>query len=431
MQLAECLKTTTSAITPTCSPALISLLPQVQLPEFTAQVTLPTSLDSTVAPSDFVLAGEGGERFAVAAPTFLRPQGRVRDTQGHVSRELVDAVSCRGPGPSLEPTVKYADPYLVFLLASSRDRNISQLHSQIRLALTEDKPSSQSRDCTWKTPATCSSSCSLTSHLNSAPVEHFSPVRPVFTPSLFPVFSHSLVSNLSQTPKVETSQERSTSTPAEPMASLNSRSNSFESTTSGRPKSKHMKKSGSHSDIHRRLQNKQTCANKSTGTTPSTSNAMDCDDPGESVSSCRTSYLTLGETQVPMRETQVPMEIQNSDMFLTFQRWATKNYGDSGKTKTVTGNKYQRIVRILTGEEQFSAENSKFRFWVKAKGFRLSLDEGGLSSSVQERQLLVPSKHGVSSHGFVVVLCMCGEREWLEIQSSVKRYLVWWLEMMC
>ncbi|CAL1539609.1 unnamed protein product, partial [Lymnaea stagnalis] len=62
-------------------------------------------------------------------------------------------------------------------------------------------------------------------------------------------------------------------------------------------------------------------------------------------------------------------------MYQTFQGWAIKNYGDSGKTKTVTRNKYHRIVRILTGEEQFSAENSKFRFWVKAKGFRLSSDE--------------------------------------------------------
>lgn len=88
-----------------------------------------------------------------------------------------------------------------------------------------------------------------------------------------------------------------------------------------------------------------------------------------------------------------PANKQN--MFETFQAWANQNYGDSGrvllpiiyvacvidkgfwrkfltqfllhigKTKTVTRRKYLRIVRILTGEEVASSENSKFRFWVR------------------------------------------------------------------
>ncbi|XP_064605935.1 nucleolar protein 4-like [Liolophura sinensis] len=61
-------------------------------------------------------------------------------------------------------------------------------------------------------------------------------------------------------------------------------------------------------------------------------------------------------------------------MFQTFQSWALRNYGDSGKTKTVTRRKYERIIKILNGEEQSTAENSKFRFWVKAKGFRVGGD---------------------------------------------------------
>ena len=58
-------------------------------------------------------------------------------------------------------------------------------------------------------------------------------------------------------------------------------------------------------------------------------------------------------------------------LYDAYQTWAMKTYGDSAKTKTVTKKKYQRIVKILKGEESSSVENSKFRFWVKAKGFRL------------------------------------------------------------
>ncbi|ESO94449.1 hypothetical protein LOTGIDRAFT_161139 [Lottia gigantea] len=67
-------------------------------------------------------------------------------------------------------------------------------------------------------------------------------------------------------------------------------------------------------------------------------------------------------------------EADKLEMFETFQSWAIKNYGDSGKTKTVTRKKYDRITNILSGEEQSTSENSKFRFWVKAKGFRLSCE---------------------------------------------------------
>ena len=90
------------------------------------------------------------------------------------------------------------------------------------------------------------------------------------------------------------------------------------------------------------------------------------------------------------------------EMFGAFQTWALKNYGDSGKTKTVTRKKYDRIVRTLTGEEQTSAENSKFRFWVKAKGFRLGAMESSRGNS--RRILYVPCKNGVSRQ---VCECVC------------------------
>ncbi|CAH0551520.1 unnamed protein product [Brassicogethes aeneus] len=57
------------------------------------------------------------------------------------------------------------------------------------------------------------------------------------------------------------------------------------------------------------------------------------------------------------------------DMLLTYQPWVIQTYGDLAKTKTITLKKYARILRTLRGDEVVSADNSKFRFWVKAKGF--------------------------------------------------------------
>lgn len=57
------------------------------------------------------------------------------------------------------------------------------------------------------------------------------------------------------------------------------------------------------------------------------------------------------------------------DMLATYQPWVIQTYGDLAKTKTITLKKYARILRTLRGEEIVSADNSKFRFWVKAKGF--------------------------------------------------------------
>lgn len=66
---------------------------------------------------------------------------------------------------------------------------------------------------------------------------------------------------------------------------------------------------------------------------------------------------------------QVRLKVDH--MYDAYQTWALKTYGDSAKTKTVTRKKYNRIMMILKGEESSSVENSKFRFWVKAKGFKI------------------------------------------------------------
>lgn len=86
-----------------------------------------------------------------------------------------------------------------------------------------------------------------------------------------------------------------------------------------------------------------------------------------------------------------PVKIMNF-LHLNSQEWALKTYGDSAKTKTVTHKKYSRIVKILRGEESSSMENSKFRFWVKAKGFRLELTDGDASSGI----LYVPASKSTS-----------------------------------
>ncbi|XP_044513962.1 nucleolar protein 4 isoform X3 [Gracilinanus agilis] len=59
------------------------------------------------------------------------------------------------------------------------------------------------------------------------------------------------------------------------------------------------------------------------------------------------------------------------DMYRQFQDWCLRTYGDSGKTKTVTRKKYDRIVQLLNGSESSSTDNAKFKFWVKSKGFQL------------------------------------------------------------
>ncbi|XP_048795419.1 nucleolar protein 4 isoform X2 [Excalfactoria chinensis] len=73
------------------------------------------------------------------------------------------------------------------------------------------------------------------------------------------------------------------------------------------------------------------------------------------------------------------MESGDRDMYRQFQDWCLRTYGDSGKTKTVTRKKYERIVQLLNGSESSSTDNAKFKFWVKSKGFQLGdSDEDGV-----------------------------------------------------
>ncbi|XP_043544216.1 nucleolar protein 4-like isoform X2 [Chiloscyllium plagiosum] len=86
------------------------------------------------------------------------------------------------------------------------------------------------------------------------------------------------------------------------------------------------------------------------------------------------------------------------DLYRQFQDWCLKTYGDSGKTKTVTRKKYDRIVQFLSGVEPSSADNAKFKFWVKSKGFQLGSSEE-LKAGGGKLVLYVPVKttDGVSA----------------------------------
>nr|XP_060631228.1 nucleolar protein 4 isoform X2 [Anolis sagrei ordinatus] len=92
------------------------------------------------------------------------------------------------------------------------------------------------------------------------------------------------------------------------------------------------------------------------------------------------------------------MEAGDRDMYRQFQDWCLRTYGDSGKTKTVTRKKYERIVQLLNGAEGSSTDNAKFKFWVKSKGFQLSRPDevgagvGGGGGGGGKQVLYVPVK---------------------------------------
>ena len=84
--------------------------------------------------------------------------------------------------------------------------------------------------------------------------------------------------------------------------------------------------------------------------------------------------LHVGRSQAAAGHSIVA-SMHKAEMISSYQPWVILTYGDAAKTKTITLAKYARIVRTLRGEEVNSAENSKFRFWVRSKGFRLGAPE--------------------------------------------------------
>lgn len=115
------------------------------------------------------------------------------------------------------------------------------------------------------------------------------------------------------------------------------------------------------------------------------------------------------QTQVsgrsPAGSDGVPPAVEAAEMVGEFRDWCLKTYGDSGKTKTVTRRKYDKILQTLLqdGEEDGAGAgshhiNAKFKFWVRSKGFQVG--RGGPSSS-DGPVLYVPIKATVSVSVFV------------------------------
>ncbi|XP_066526670.1 nucleolar protein 4-like b isoform X2 [Hoplias malabaricus] len=90
----------------------------------------------------------------------------------------------------------------------------------------------------------------------------------------------------------------------------------------------------------------------------------------------------------------------DGEMFGEFQDWCLRTYGDSGKTKTVTRRKYNRILQtLLQGEEpdafadsNHNHINAKFKFWVKSKGFQVGSSDGQRERNGDRPVLYVPIK---------------------------------------
>ncbi|KAM8830490.1 nucleolar protein 4-like b isoform 1-T5 [Synchiropus picturatus] len=93
-----------------------------------------------------------------------------------------------------------------------------------------------------------------------------------------------------------------------------------------------------------------------------------------------------------------------AEMFGEFKDWCLRTYGDSGKTKTVTRRKYNKILQtLLQGDEENSNGvflhekssihiNAKFKFWVKSKGFQVGTVQDGKNGASDRLVLYVPIK---------------------------------------
>ncbi|XP_067226973.1 nucleolar protein 4-like b isoform X1 [Chanodichthys erythropterus] len=75
--------------------------------------------------------------------------------------------------------------------------------------------------------------------------------------------------------------------------------------------------------------------------------------------------------------------VSEAEMFGDFQEWCLRTYGDSGKTKTVTRRKYNKILQTLLQSDDSEGVyiesnhiNAKFKFWVKSKGFQVGNTDG-------------------------------------------------------
>ena len=110
-----------------------------------------------------------------------------------------------------------------------------------------------------------------------------------------------------------------------------------------------------------------------------------------------------------------------AEMFVAFQDWCLRTYGDTAKTKTVTRRKYNKILQTLVqGDEENSNGvflhekgnnhiNAKFKFWVKSKGFQVRTLRDEKNGSSDRAVLYVPIKATVSASSSFTLsdVCVC------------------------
>lgn len=72
-----------------------------------------------------------------------------------------------------------------------------------------------------------------------------------------------------------------------------------------------------------------------------------------------------------------------------YAEWVRKQYDGPGcRAKIVGRAKYEQIVRAVRGELRRAADNSKFRFWVRAKGFRMGRPSSGSTAQADDLDIL-------------------------------------------
>lgn len=82
-----------------------------------------------------------------------------------------------------------------------------------------------------------------------------------------------------------------------------------------------------------------------------------------------------------------------------YAEWVRKQYDGPGcRAKIVGRAKYEQIVRAVRGELRRAADNSKFRFWVRAKGFRMGRPSSGSAAQADDMDVLyvVDTRNGGS-----------------------------------
>ncbi|XP_077398676.1 nucleolar protein 4-like isoform X2 [Vanacampus margaritifer] len=111
-----------------------------------------------------------------------------------------------------------------------------------------------------------------------------------------------------------------------------------------------------------------------------------------------------------------------AEMFSEFQDWCLRTYGDSGKTKTVTRRKYNKIMQTLLQNDESdgvyvdnSHINAKFKFWVKSKGFQVGTNVLG-----EHNKKGAPGKPVL----YVPVKSTCSDGNSAQDNSSLKRVAV-------